>query len=77
MYPQRFQTTSGEEFDRGSWKKPLLPHPQFGWKAECSCSKCYEAGQPPQPALASKTQKQYLLPRLFRAGPVKDHYIQM
>ena len=27
MYPQRFQTTSGEEFDRGSWKKPLSHHP--------------------------------------------------
>ena len=27
MYPQRFQITSGEEFDRGSWKKPLSPHP--------------------------------------------------
>jgi len=22
-------------------------------------------------------QKQYLLPRLFRAGPAEDHYIQM
>jgi len=47
MYPQRFQTTSGEEFDRGSWKKPLSLHPQFGWKAKYGCSKCYEAGQPP------------------------------
>jgi len=27
MFPQRFQTISGEEFDRGSWKKPLSPHP--------------------------------------------------
>jgi hypothetical protein len=23
------------------------PHPQFGWKAKCGCSKCYEAGQLP------------------------------
>jgi len=47
MYPQRFQTTSGEEFARGSWKKPLSPHPQFGWKAKCGCRKCYMAGEPP------------------------------
>ena len=30
------------------------PHPQFHWKAKCSCSKFYETGQPPQPAMVSK-----------------------
>ena len=43
---QSFQTSSGEEFDRRSWKKSRSPYPQFGWKAKCGCSRCYETGQP-------------------------------
>jgi hypothetical protein len=41
IYPPRFQTPTGEEFDCRSWKKPRSSHPQIGWKIKFHHKKCY------------------------------------